>query len=301
MKQKDEFFQFGTTITLDPGEDIGVLLDEGPQWWQELLIKRKVIHIKGLNVETPVEKVSRFCQYFGTAWTADDYEIFTGERTHVDTAGIAYTTYDLDDYGSLNVPQNEDKTFYGFMPWHSDIAFEPGIEPYPSRALWAKDVRGYKGGGTQFIDLETVYESIHDPVVKTFWDNCEFEYHSFNSLLAGTRLAKVNNTEWRPAVRVNPESGRRFLGVNSKGWIKNARDARGWRMPSDLLTLLNKAKLLLDKQPTIFNCPWSNGDMVIWSNIATLHRRDRMWVTEPDNFSRVFNRWSMVNPFTSKI
>jgi len=33
MKQKDEFFQFGTTIILDPDEDIGVLLDEGPQWW----------------------------------------------------------------------------------------------------------------------------------------------------------------------------------------------------------------------------------------------------------------------------
>lgn len=300
MKREDKFFHFGTTLILEDGEDIHTLLDKDSQWWKYLLSTRKVIQIRGLDISTPVEEVSKLCQRFGTTWTASDYEIFTGERTHVDKNGIAYTTYDLDDYGSLNIPQDEEKTFYGFMPWHADIAFEPGIEPYPTRALWAKDVRGFKDGGTQFVDLEATYESMTDPIIKKFWDSLEFEYHSFNSLLSGTRFVKVNNTEWRPAVRVNPESSRRFMAVNSAGWIKDARDSRGFPMPSELRPFLEKVRHQLDRQ-NVFNCPWENGDLVIWSNIATLHRRDRMWVTDKENFSRVFNRWSMINPFTSQM
>ena len=156
--------------------------------------------------------------------------------------------------------------------WHADMTY---VESPPMAAiLYAIEVPP-SGGDTYWANMYLAYETLPADLKARIEGRQAVHDATYNSA-GGMRKGYKEVTDPREApgarhalVRVHPETGRRclFLGRRRNSWIIGSS--------------LEESDALLDalwahatQERFVFRQQWRAGDVLIWDNRCTLHRRD---------------------------
>src|ERR1700730_2273086 len=160
----------------------------------------------------------------------------------------------------------------GEAVWHADMTY---IDVPPKAAMLHALEVPPSGGNTYFADMFAAYESLPDDLKKAAEGKIAVHDASRNSagmLRKGYReVTDVRETVGarHPLVRTDPATGRKalFLGRRPNSYVVGMEVA--------------ESEALLDAlwahatQPRFAMChEWRTGDVLMWNNLAVLHRRD---------------------------
>lgn len=160
----------------------------------------------------------------------------------------------------------------GEAVWHADMTYVD--KPPKAGILYALELPE-SGGNTYFANMYAAYEALDDGLKQAVEGRSAIHDASRNSagmLRKGySEITDVRHTPGarHPLVRTDPVSGRKalFLGRRPNSYVV------GLGVP--------ESEALLDRlwahaaDPRIAMChEWRVGDLLIWNNLAVLHRRD---------------------------
>lgn len=152
---------------------------------------------------------------------------------------------------------------HGEALWHSDLNF---VENPPSASLLYAVEAPEHGGDTSFAGMYAAYDALPQELKRRVEGRVILHDASFNS--AGERRLEQRPPVAHPVVRVHPETGRRCL------YLGRRANAAVMDLPE------NESEELLDAlwshavdERFVWVQNWRVGDLVIWDNRCTLHRR----------------------------
>jgi alpha-ketoglutarate-dependent taurine dioxygenase len=246
---------------------------------QNLLYEHKIILIKNWNDVSPTQIVN-FSKKFGKIWTDDLYKRFQ-ENVSCDDSGTPYSIYNNQLWKRLT----------GELPWHTDVANEPGCERYPSRLLYCTELPShYTGLATEVSNMAFAYKELSESE-KDFYSNVYFTHQSWQKV--GTNLIDL------PAIGVHPHTSEKFLRLNrvgsSLGWITQwyKINSDNTRTYYNIVSLEEIVTRLGEQYKYSHN--WEVGDMLIFSNWATMHRKGLGTIYDDSTGARSFIRLT-INP-----
>lgn len=197
----------------------------------------------------------RFTARFGEL---EDAPLFQGERyvdQHPEVMIISNVAVNGREIGSLG----NSEAF-----WHTDLNFVE--EPPAASCLYAHEVPP-AGGDTGFANMYRALEAVPSPVRARIERLTILHDARFNS--AGyLRETRVPDTS-HPIVRTHPETGRKglYLGRRTNARIEGISQ-------SDSEALLDVLWQCAVSDDVTWHHQWQPGDLLIWDNRCTLHRRD---------------------------
>ena len=148
--------------------------------------------------------------------------------------------------------------------WHTDLNFVE--EPPAASCLYAHEVPA-DGGDTGFANMEAAFASLPAALATSIAGRRIRDDARFNS--AGyLREVRVPDT-LHPIVRTHPETGRKslYLGRRANAIIEGLDDAES-------NALLDALWEHATSESFTWHHRWCAGDLLIWDNRCTLHRRD---------------------------
>jgi taurine dioxygenase len=156
--------------------------------------------------------------------------------------------------------------------WHADMTYNP--LPPKASALYAVEIPP-AGGNTQFCDMERAYATLPESTRQRI-EGLTCVHDASRNSTGQLRMGFEDITDPRrtvgavhPVVRRHPDSGRRslFLGRRRAAYLTG--------LP------LEESEALLDELWAHASRPefawtqvWQLGDLVLWDNRCTMHRRD---------------------------
>jgi taurine dioxygenase len=154
----------------------------------------------------------------------------------------------------------------GELAWHSDMTYVPA--PPAACALHAKELPP-TGGDTLFLDLRAAHAALPSDLASVA-DKIEI-LHDRAYTSAGTpRLGAIaGDGTWHRATVSDPLSGRDVLFLGRRR-NSQARAADG----SDATAQLDQLWEIADRPAHVYRHVWRPGDLLLWNNVATMHRRD---------------------------
>jgi taurine dioxygenase len=160
----------------------------------------------------------------------------------------------------------------GEATWHTDMSYQ--AEPPKASVLYALEVPP-SGGDTAFCTMYGGWESLPEDLkarVRNLRVKHDGTYNSGGYLRQGvtpTNDPRTSPGTLHPLVRVHPETGRLHL------YLGRRRNAYIEGLP------LDESEALLDRIWELATAPaqtwthqWRPGDLVLWDNRCTMHRRD---------------------------
>jgi taurine dioxygenase len=160
----------------------------------------------------------------------------------------------------------------GEAVWHTDMSYLP--DPPKASVLYALEVPG-RGGDTSFCSMYAAWDAMPDPLrrrVEHLRVKHDGTYNSGGYPRLGvtpTGDPRTSPGTFHPLVYVHPETGRRglYLGRRRNAFIEGCA--------------LDESDALLDeiwahatRDALTWTHRWRVGDLVIWDNRCTMHRRD---------------------------
>jgi alpha-ketoglutarate-dependent 2,4-dichlorophenoxyacetate dioxygenase len=151
--------------------------------------------------------------------------------------------------------------------WHTDASFQDPPGRYSM--LHARDVPSVPAD-TEFADLKSAYDALDDDTKALIADLRAHHSIAYSRQRLGFDFSEEEAARIpgaiHPLVRTNPRTGRRSLYIAS-----HASRVIDWPLPEGRLLL---ADLMDHATSTAFRYThkWRNGDLVIWDNLATMHR-----------------------------
>jgi len=156
--------------------------------------------------------------------------------------------------------------------WHTDMSYLPA--PPKASMLFALEVPPV-GGNTSFCDMYAAFESLA-PALKARARGLRVKHDgTYNS--GGYVRQGVTPTDdprqapgmIHPLVCTHPDSGRQmlYLGRRRMAWLEGLSLAE-----SD--ALLDEIWAHATAQALVWTHVWQVGDLVLWDNRCTMHRRD---------------------------
>jgi taurine dioxygenase len=160
----------------------------------------------------------------------------------------------------------------GEAVWHTDMSYLP--DPPKASVLYALEVPP-TGGNTGFADMYAAYESLPDALkarAATLLVKHDGTYNSGGYVRHG--VVPTDNPmeapgQLHPLVCTHPETGRRMLYLGRR---RNAYIA-GMSVPESEALLDELWRYATRDEITWYN-QWKVGDLVMWDNRCTMHRRD---------------------------
>jgi taurine dioxygenase len=161
---------------------------------------------------------------------------------------------------------------YGEAVWHTDMSYLP--DPPMASMLHALEVPA-TGGNTSFLNMYSVYETL--PVdLKRRIEGLRVKHDgTYNS--GGYVRQGVTPTDdprgspgvFHPLVCAHPETGRRvlYLGRRRNAYIEGFDVAESEALLDELWAHAERAEFA-------WQTVWQVGDLVLWDNRCTMHRRD---------------------------
>ena len=152
--------------------------------------------------------------------------------------------------------------------WHTDMSFYDVRATY---SLLAAHAVPPEGADTEFTDMRAVWDALPAERKAGLEDLTVEHSYWYSRVLGGGPEPTEEERKTRPPalhkmVHVHAPSGRKALYLAS-----HARGIVGW--PQD------KARVLIDElmafaiqQPFVYAHKWRLGDVLIWDNLATMHR-----------------------------
>lgn len=157
------------------------------------------------------------------------------------------------------------------LVWHQDMSYNP--QPPKASLLYGIETPA-TGGGTSFYNLYKSYGTLPEELREKLRGlSCKHDAtrNSAGELRAGLQESYSNEERpgaVHPMVVRHPETGREtlYLGRRPNAWIVGLSDAA-----SD--ALLDEVWAHVDNGAHHWTQNWQPGDLVIWDNRCTLHRR----------------------------
>jgi taurine dioxygenase len=257
----------GASIGADViGVDLEVGLDAAQaeqlrQAWAEHLVLR----FRG-NTALTVEQLAAFSRWFGELDRAPVASVRMGSdytRARDDITVISNIVENGKAIGGLGADE---------ASWHADMTYN--VKPPKGSALFAVEVPP-TGGNTQFANMIAAYDSL-PAELKQLAGELECVHDASRNSAGELRVGFEDNTDPRqtvgarhPLVRVHPVSGKRslFLGRRRNAYLVGlALD--------ESEALLNRLWAHATQAAPIWTQEWQVGDVVLWDNRCTMHRRD---------------------------
>ena len=174
----------------------------------------------------------------------------------------------IDENGELFKADDRRRMYtLGNRLWHTDASFQDPPGRYSM--LHARVVPGV-AADTEFADMRAAYDAL-DGLLRAKLESLEVHHsiaHSRETL--GFEFSREEREKLKgavhPLVRTNPRTGRRSLYLAS-----HASRIVGWPLPEGRLLLRDLIEHATRPQ-FVYRHEWRVGDLVIWDNLATMHR-----------------------------
>ena len=214
------------------------------------------------------------------ALTAEDLVSFSRRFGDLDTAPVQETGRRfVDGIPEVYVVSNVRKDGMpigslgsGEAVWHTDMSYLPN--PPRASALYALEVPA-EGGDTSFCSMYTAWDALPGPLqrrVEALRLKHDGTYNSGGYVRQGVTLTGDPRTSpgaLHPLVAVHPETGRRTL------YLGRRRNAYVEGLPvEDSDHLLEELWTHATRDALTWRHRWQVGDLVLWDNRCTMHRRD---------------------------
>lgn len=174
----------------------------------------------------------------------------------------------LDENGDILLSQDRRRMYaLGNRLWHTDASFQDPPGRYSM--LFAKVIPPVSAD-TEFADLRAAYDAL-DPAIAATVEGLRAHHsiaHSRETLGFGFSQEERDKLEGavHPLVRTNPRTGRRSLYLAA-----HASRIMDWPVPEGRLLLWDLIEHATQPQ-FVYRHAWHAGDLVIWDNLATMHR-----------------------------
>jgi alpha-ketoglutarate-dependent 2,4-dichlorophenoxyacetate dioxygenase len=152
--------------------------------------------------------------------------------------------------------------------WHSDSSFKS----IPAKfSLLSARLIPSAGGNTEFADMRAAYDSLDDETKAEIAElACEHSQLYSRSLLGFTDFTDEDRVRFKPVlqrlVRTHPSTGRKSLYLAS-----HAGAIVGWPVP-EARALLRDLIEHATQRAFVYAHTWTQWDVVMWDNRATMHR-----------------------------
>jgi alpha-ketoglutarate-dependent 2,4-dichlorophenoxyacetate dioxygenase len=152
--------------------------------------------------------------------------------------------------------------------WHSDSSFKE--VPAKFSLLSARSIPS-AGGNTEFADMRAAYDTLDNETRAEIADLvCEHSQMYSRSLIGFSDFTDEDRIRFKPVlqrlVRTHPSTGRRSLYLAS-----HAGAILGWPVP-EARALLRDLIEHATQREFVYAHQWSQWDLVMWDNRATMHR-----------------------------
>lgn len=160
----------------------------------------------------------------------------------------------------------------GEASWHTDMSYLE--QPPMASMLYAIEIPP-SGGNTEFINMYALYEAL-PAGLKTRIAHCRIKhdgtYNSGGYLRQGVEAVndpRLSPGVFHPLVCTPPETGRKvlYLGRRRNAYIEGLSLAESEALLDELWSYTDRAELTWQNV-------WAVGDLVLWDNRCTMHRRD---------------------------
>ena len=162
----------------------------------------------------------------------------------------------------------------GEIAWHSDFSFKE--RPTAARMLVAMEVPlRDKGGNTQFLNAYAAYDALPLDYKKRLVGKTIKQGNIVDTamkLRPGASLQddiRYTPGPSHPVISTHPETGcnHLFLGRRHAAYVNGMT-------PEDSEAFLNELWAYGTQERFMYTHRWSKGDVVVWDNRATVHRRE---------------------------
>ena len=174
----------------------------------------------------------------------------------------------LDEGGAL-LEAGDRRRMYGLgnRLWHTDASFQ---DPPGRYSMLSARIVPPVAADTEFADMRAAYDALDAETKAAIGGlrahhSIAYSRHVLGFEFSPQELEKLKGAA-HPLVRTNPRTGRRSLYLAS-----HASHVVGWQVPEGRLLL----RELMDHAVLpqfVYRHSWRVGDLVIWDNLATMHR-----------------------------
>jgi taurine dioxygenase len=160
----------------------------------------------------------------------------------------------------------------GEAVWHTDMSYLP--DPPMASMLYALEIPP-TGGNTGFVNMYAVYEALPADLKRRIGDlrvKHDGTYNSGGYVRQGVAPSddpRESPGVFHPLVCTHPETGRRMLYLGRR---RNAYIEHFDLTQSE--ALLDTLWSYTDRPEFAWHTVWQLGDLVLWDNRCTMHRRD---------------------------
>jgi alpha-ketoglutarate-dependent 2,4-dichlorophenoxyacetate dioxygenase len=174
----------------------------------------------------------------------------------------------VDESGNLMRAGDRRRAYaLGNRLWHTDASFEDPPGRYSM--LLAKVVPPVPAD-TEFADLRAAYDALDDDMRRALEGLRAHHSIAHSRMTLGFEFSQEEQCKLpgavHPVVRTNPRTGRRSLYLAS-----HAARIIDWPVPEGRLLLRELVEHATQPQ-FVYRHAWREGDLVIWDNLATMHR-----------------------------
>ena len=174
----------------------------------------------------------------------------------------------VDENGEL-LKSDDRRRMYGLgnRLWHTDASFR---DPPGRYSMLSARVVPSVAADTEFADMRAAYDAL-DEETRTRLEGLRVHHSiAYSRQTLGFEFSAEEQEQLKgaihPLVRTNPRSGRRSLYLAS-----HASRIVGWPVPEGRL-LIRDLTEHATRPPFVYRHSWQAGDLVIWDNLATMHR-----------------------------
>jgi taurine dioxygenase len=158
----------------------------------------------------------------------------------------------------------------GEAAWHTDMSYAP--HPPDASMLYALEIPKY-GGDTWFSSMKAALASMPAPLAERIWDlsiKHDGTYDSGGNLRKGLTRSDDPRTSVgtpHPIIIEHPVSRDRslYLGRRRNAYIMGLELEESERLLDEIWSFVETA---------VYRHRWAIGDLVLWDNRTTMHRRD---------------------------
>lgn len=160
----------------------------------------------------------------------------------------------------------------GEAVWHADMTYKP--VPPKAALLLGREVPP-SGGDTHFANMYEAYDTLPADL-RAQIEDLQCVHDASRNSAGQLRLGFVDNTDPRltvgavhPLVRTHPDTGRKclYLGRRRNAYVQGLSLEDSEALLDTLWAHATQSHLTWSQQ-------WQAGDLVMWDNRVTLHRRD---------------------------